>query len=480
MSIFRARLSNLRFRTRLILSLVVLALISVIPVGFSIYLTTYNAMTSELDDSLNVLAQRLQGFSQGTKFEICAPEASPEVENYHRIRNRALSGAPGIAAQCFRPDGTLINSIGASVGSTPIQKMATGGKPVGPVTQSFGGARYRVITIPVADGNQIRVMRDLSETDEAMDRLKPRIIGTGLFAIVIAAVVGWFVASRETRGIVNLTRIAQDIAMVGRPTQLIEMHATSNNEVGKLTRSFASMMQALARSQEQQQQLVQDAGHELRTPLTSIRMNIGTLKRYGDLDPAMRERVLDDIDNEVAELTNLVNEVVAMSSDDFMTEQLQDVDLAESAKTAAERTARRNNRNVIVDAEPCIITGRPGRVMRAATNLLENAAKFSPPDTPIEIKVRPMRIEVRDYGPGIPPNDLERIFDRFYRSSESRSKPGSGLGLAITRQIIEDGGGTIRAENAECGGARFIIEIPEQYCNGGTPKTPEETTSDGV
>jgi len=103
---------------------------------------------------------------------------------------------------------------------------------------------------------------------------------------------------------------------------------------------------------------------------------------------------------------------------------------------------------------------RPQQLVRAVGNLLDNAVKFSPDGTPIEVTVRPGRLQVRDHGPGIGPEDLPRVFDRFHRAVEARSLPGSGLGLAIVRQIVEDSGGSAGAVNHPDGGAVFTLELP--------------------
>jgi two-component system sensor histidine kinase MprB len=103
---------------------------------------------------------------------------------------------------------------------------------------------------------------------------------------------------------------------------------------------------------------------------------------------------------------------------------------------------------------------RPHQLARAVGNLLDNAVKFSPDGTRIEVTVRPGRLQVRDHGPGIGPEDLPRVFDRFHRAVEARSLPGSGLGLAIVRQIVEDAGGSASAANHPDGGAVFTLELP--------------------
>lgn len=98
------------------------------------------------------------------------------------------------------------------------------------------------------------------------------------------------------------------------------------------------------------------------------------------------------------------------------------------------------------DLEPCVVAGHAERLKTAVRNLLDNAAKFGPPGTPVEVRLHAGELTVRDHGPGIPPGDLPHVFDRFYRAASARGVPGSGLGLAIVRQVAEGHGGTVRAE----------------------------------
>ena len=114
-----------------------------------------------------------------------------------------------------------------------------------------------------------------------------------------------------------------------------------------------------------------------------------------------------------------------------------------------------------VDADASVVLGRPPALERAISNLLDNAAKFDPSGDPISVDVRAGIVAVSDRGPGIAADDVERVFDRFYRSEDARSRPGSGLGLAVVRDVAESHGGTVFAANREGGGARVGFSIPE-------------------
>jgi two-component system sensor histidine kinase MprB len=114
----------------------------------------------------------------------------------------------------------------------------------------------------------------------------------------------------------------------------------------------------------------------------------------------------------------------------------------------------------MVELEPTLVTGVPARLERAVSNLIDNALKYSPPEEPVEIALHDKELTVRDHGPGIAPEDLPHIFDRFYRGAEARGRPGSGLGLAIVRLLAAQQGGAVTAEPAPGGGTLMRLRLP--------------------
>jgi two-component system sensor histidine kinase MprB len=244
------------------------------------------------------------------------------------------------------------------------------------------------------------------------------------------------------------------------------------------------MLGALARSRDQQQQLVQDAGHELRTPLTSLRTNVAVLRRMEDLAPDARRQLVDDLDSETRELTALVNELVELATDRRDDEPAQDCDLGGLAEQAAARVRRRSGRDVTVVKDGSLVACRPSAIDRAIVNLIDNAAKFSASGgtkgAVIDVVVEGGRVAVSDRGPGIPAADLSHIFDRFYRSVASRSLPGSGLGLAIVRDIVESHGGTVFAEAREGGGSTVGFALPTRASKAAGPAQGLQTPNAGT
>jgi two-component system sensor histidine kinase MprB len=231
------------------------------------------------------------------------------------------------------------------------------------------------------------------------------------------------------------------------------------------------MLGALAASQEQQRRLVADAGHELRTPLTSMRTNLELLaaaSRPGapSLPEAERAELLDDVQAQVAELSTLVGDLVELAREDTPMVVHEPLELTEVVLRALER-ARRRAGDVEFDPVlvPWTLTGDSTALERAVLNLLDNAAKWSPPGGRVRVQMRPLDdwwilLEVADAGPGIAEEDLPFVFERFYRAATSRTMPGSGLGLSIVRQAAVRHGGAVWAGRAPEGGALLAMRLP--------------------
>ncbi len=204
-----------------------------------------------------------------------------------------------------------------------------------------------------------------------------------------------------------------------------------------------------------------DASHELRTPLTALRTNIELLQRAGSLDDAQRRELVDAAQIELAELGDLVAELVDLATDARAEEPVQPVDLGDLVEPVIEQERRRSGRTItLVRDAAAVVDVRAAAIDRAVHNLVSNATKFSPAGTAIEVEVDGGTIEVRDRGVGIPAGERDRVFDRFYRATAARSQPGSGLGLSIVRQIAEMHGGTIELLERDGGGTVARLRLP--------------------
>ena len=321
------------------------------------------------------------------------------------------------------------------------------------------GAAIRIYAVSTTSGTTVVFGRSLEEVERALRQLVLTHLAISIVAVALAAVIGRLVAATATGPVRRVAEAADRVARTGELSHHIAV--PGGDDLGRLAASFNTMLDALSASLDQQRQLVADASHELRTPLATVRTNVEVLARADELSLEDRTALLGETVSQIAELTRLVGDLVELARGDGQDEAFDVVDLDEVVRRAVE-TVGRNHASVMfrVDARPTPVRGAPGRVARAVSNLIDNAAKWSPPGAEVKVTVRDGVVSVRDHGPGVSTADLPQVFRRFYRSPEARTMPGSGLGLAIVKQVADSHGGTVTASAAPGGGALFVLRFP--------------------
>jgi len=441
------------FRARLTLAAAAAVAIAVVLASAVTYALVRNELRGQVDETLRSSAAdlphlRLLGDPEGEQFLGIPPERF---------------GGVAVFTQLVRADGKAITPPG-STAELPVSERArkiAQDEIDGPLYEDahVRGTHVRVLTLPLRQGGYaLQVARSLEEVDSVLERISRYLIAVALAGIGLAAALGLLVARAALAPVERLTRTAEDVSETRDLSRRID--ASGTDELSRLAATFNTMLGALEDSARAQRQLVSDASHELRTPLTSLRTNIEVLSRDELLPPGDREQLLEDVTEQLAEMTALIAELVELARGDQTPADPEDVRLDLVTADAIERT-RRNRPGVSFDPtlEESMIRGVPATIERAITNLLDNAAKWSPAGGVIEVTVRGGEVTVRDHGPGIDGSDLPFVFDRFYRAPAARAKPGSGLGLAIVRQVAEAHGGTVAAERAEGGGTRVRLAL---------------------
>ncbi|WP_231388819.1 cell wall metabolism sensor histidine kinase WalK [Marmoricola sp. URHB0036] len=346
--------------------------------------------------------------------------------------------------------------------------VATGARSWSAHSVIIRGVRYRAVAVPVGDDQALILSQSLKPTDQMLDRLGLVMLLFGLAGMISAGLAGWAVARNGLRPVRRLTTAVEDIA---RTERLDPIPVEGNDEVARLAQAFNAMLTALSASQARQRQLVADAGHELRTPLTSLRTNLDLLAQAdasAQLSEASRKELLDDVRAQITEMTTLIGDLVELAREDPATPSVEPVELAAVVSQAVTRVRRRTTTvEFVVHTEPWWVTGDSAALERAITNLLDNAAKWSPQGGCVTVELKQGTVMVSDQGRGISDADLPRVFDRFYRSAESRGMPGSGLGLSIVKAVADRHGGNVRAGTGPEGGAAFWFHVP------GTMAPPE-------
>jgi two-component system, OmpR family, sensor histidine kinase MprB len=444
------------FRERLTAAAATAVAIAVILASVVTFLVVRAQLRSSMDESLDGIAASAKIVPTGTGLFSVS------------LRHSAFGGAVGVA-QVLGPNGVVerLTGSGTFPATEEADRVAAGEILSLYQDESASGIHLRVYTVRGAGlppGFALQVARPLTEIDQSLARLLRWLGVVGLVGIAVAGALGYGVSRAAARPITQLTEAAEHVTATGDLSQRIEV-PKEDDEVGRLAAAFNRMLAALELSQEAQRRLVADASHELRTPLTSLRTNIDVLAGGRELPAEDRDRLMSDVRVQIAELTDLVGDLVeAGRGAAGAPMEIDDVRLDELVRAAVARASARADARSIrfdTDLEPSLVRGSGSRLERAIVNLLDNAVKFSPDGAVVEVGCTAAGdVTVRDHGPGIAAEDLPHVFDRFYRSDAARGTPGSGLGLAIVKQVAESHGGTVSAETTPDGGALFRLRIP--------------------
>jgi len=289
-------------------------------------------------------------------------------------------------------------------------------------------------------------------------------------ALFLSAILAALLSMKFTRPLERMEAAAVSLAAgaYGSKTGI-----TQQDEIGKLASAIDQLSEKLLDAEGEREKLNQlrqafiaSISHELRTPVTVLRGSLEALCDHVVDKPEQVEEYHRQMLSETIALERLVNDLMDLTrleNVDFPIE-MQTVDLGnalDDAVRSARRIARAKNIEILVErSAPVIITGDYGRLRQMLLIVLDNAVKFSPAGSAVEVRLTPELVSIRDNGPGIPPEDLPHIFDRFYRASTGRDTQGSGLGLAIAKRIAERHGVKIEVASEPGRGTEFRFIHP--------------------
>jgi two-component system, OmpR family, sensor histidine kinase MprB len=456
-----------------------LALVSAAGVGIALvlaalicYVVVRHELRGQVDDSLRAQAARIAGGDLRALGDQGMPAPSPRA------------GGPAQYWQIVAADGRVAGALGGV--RLPFDStawlVANGRRSSTFEDIHVDGSHLRMLALGVS-GGVVELARPLDAVDRVAAKLRLILLLICVAGAALAAALSRFAARRVLTPLADVANTAQFVSETEDLSQRIAIR--SDDEVGQLADRFNTMLDrlqtsrsALDRSVRDQRQLVADASHELRTPVTSLRTNVEILRENPHLGGDERDQLLADVVEQSEELTTLVASLIELARETPEDAQFEPVRLDELVEDAVAR-ARRNTPTVAFDAklEPLVVDGVPERLIQAVNNLLDNAAHHSPTGEVVQISLSADGLRVRDHGSGVDPGDLPYIFDRFYRGTNSRSRPGSGLGLAIVRQVVEQHKGTVTASNAPDGGAILTISLPNMQTVE-DQRMPSETSVD--
>jgi two-component system sensor histidine kinase ChvG len=384
-----------------------------------------------------------------------APE--PRAEDFAEVM-AALAGETGGTLRSYAGGGGMLITVAA-----PVQRFK----------QVLGAVML------IASGDQVEAsVRDL----------RVDIVKLCLAAMLVTALASLYIAGTITRPILRLAaataRVRRGQAIRGRGAAggarpAIPDLRARNDEIGDLSGALVEMTEALWQRLDAIERFAADVAHEIKNPLTSLKSAVETASRVAD--PARREKLLQIIVDDVQRIDRLIGDIAGASRLDAELSRApgESVDIGRLLETLAEihaATAGPSDPPLALDLPPGVqlrVVGIEDRLGQVLRNLIANASSFSPPGGRIALSARrdgeTVEIAVADEGPGIPPDRLERIFERFYSARPEGEKFGthSGLGLSISRQIVTAHGGSIAATNVvdadgRIGGARFVIRLPAE------------------
>jgi two-component system sensor histidine kinase MprB len=473
------KLHQLSLHARVTLLAAVAVGLAVAFVSMAAYLTVRQQMYRNLDESLTDRA------TQAAKKGVLT-----DLRNLERIPSDAL-GLSDIQLGVLTADGERFGATDSYIPPMGNLELAVAQNQDESSIRTVGarnGPHFRVVAVPAklcapvdspcTTSEELQpaalvVAQSLAPIDRTLHNLGIVLWAVGLLGVIGAALAGNAVAASGLRPLARLTRAAEHVARTEDLQQPIPV--TGSDEISRLAQAFNAMLAALARSQDRQRRLVGDAGHELRTPLTSIRTNLDLLAqadKRGGLRPEDRQQLLDDVRAQMDELTTLIGDLTELARDTPQVRNAELIELANVVEDAVIKVRRRApGLEWDVQLAPFPVWGDERLLGRAVTNLLDNAAKYSvpedasarpdgPPVGRVTVRLLDGVLTVTDSGPGIAEADLPHVFERFYRSSEARSRPGSGLGLAIVKHAAEQHGGMIYARNVPGAGAQFTLWLP--------------------
>jgi two-component system OmpR family sensor kinase len=472
-------------RARLVTILLVALLAALAATGYGVQAVLRGYLVGQIDDQLAGVYRIAETDRQFLTGVITRREPGPTTFATHVYvaghpeLGGTLAPRPDVAAPAF----TVISfSSATQMRGAPFTVPGTD-----------GGGDWRAIAIPVRYRNPdvhvtapgtVTLALPLNGVEQAVGRLRMLTLLIGGVVIAICALLGWLAIRRSFAPLVEVEETAAAIA-AGDLSRRIPPRATTT-EVGRLTASLNGMLsqiesafRARAASEARTRRFAADASHELRTPLASIR-GFAELYRQGAVPPDDVGRTMRRIEDEARRMGGLVEDLLLLARlDERRPARAEPVDLAVLAGDAVHdargldpgRTVRLVGLEDAAGPVPAVVIGDEGHLRQVVTNLVGNAIRHTPAGSPVEVAVGVgMRsegpqavLEVRDHGPGLPPEEAERVFERFYRVDASRRRGaggGSGLGLSIVAAVTAAHGGTVEALPTSGGGATFRVRLP--------------------
>ena len=451
---------SLRLRLTLLYSVLIGVIMLIF--GTAVYLLVNILVINQVDDRLAAQAADVIEMARlnpdGELDRISLPPLDMNTNTTIQIwdRNRKLLTASTALRALKEP----LDSYGLVAGE-PIFRENT-----------LEGFHLRVLSVPLQAGERtlgvLQVAADLEVADTTLRNLSTTMLASAAVAVVLAALASWVILGRALSPVEAITETVDQINRADDLSRRIPYRHQADDEIGEMVESFNQTLERLESLFTSQQRFLADVSHELRTPLTVIKGNVDLMRRMKQID----DESLASIDQEAGRLTRLVGGLLmlAQAESGKLTLNLRPVELDALLVEVYQEMRVLAGTKVHVhlkEIDQLQVNGDRDRLKQVVLNLAANAIQYTPQDGDVFISLAKVgdqaRISVWDTGPGIPPEDLPHIFERFYRAEKSRTRSrasGFGLGLSITKWIVEHHNGRIEVESKEGKGTTFVIWLP--------------------
>ncbi len=442
-------------------------------VGTFLITALYSSLQAEVDEALRLRATQIEQRIDAGGNELLRPgEATGRLLERAPLEEFA---APGIYVQLRDAQGMVTaSSPNLPEGQIPVSEqllpLALQGQETY-ATLPAGSDRLRVLALPVVRASGVvgvvLVAESLHSNEVAVARAQQLLLLSGGTAALAALLTGWWLTSRALSPIREMTRVARRIASTGSFEQRVPDPGTPD-ELGELSLTLNEMLDRIEATLQRQKEFIANASHDLRTPLAVMRGNLDILSM--ELSPADRVEAVAEASQEVDRMAQMVTDLLFLAEMDAKSAVAhQPVALHQVVGAVFERLKRVDgdrHRLILANNDMAIVSGDQHRLEQMLWNLVDNATRHTPENGTITLSLRRQgsiaEVTVADTGEGIPAAHLSRIFDRFYRVEQGRSRQsgGAGLGLAIVKQVAEAHGGRVWVHSEVGTGTTFTVELP--------------------
>lgn len=477
----------LPIRWRLTLGYSFFLALALVGLGVAVYVLLSHNLEGEIDRSLALKTAEVQ-----RAIRITGETLPPQIGVEELDTGPRRLSLPEPFVQLLDAQGAVVvtspNLKGQHVPLDPAVIIeALEGKPGSTTLAIAEGQRVRLLTTPVIHGERVvgvvQVGQSLYTLDSSLKQVA-YLLALGVFITwVLFSLGGWLVAGRALHPVSQISQAAERIGATGDFGQRISYYGPKD-ELGDLATTFNRMIERIQRAFEAQRQFVADASHELGSPLTVIRGNLDLLKRGLPADDQMECQ--RSMEGEAARMDRIIGDLLTLA-------QMNGYPRSELGKVRLDQLVQQVHREAqflagkrrisLEQYQPAMVLGDSHQLTQAIFNLVDNAVKYTPESGSITLSVLKSGqwalVRVADTGIGIPPEELPRIFDRFYRvdKARSRSKGGTGLGLPIVKAIAEYHGGRVTVESAPASGSVFTLWLPVATPHLAEERVPFDATS---